>query len=84
MRVGQSRKRDAAEREIVQALEACGVRVTPVSGPGAPDLIWRFQGKVGGLEIKSATGKRTAAQEETQWPIVRSISEALAVIGVKT
>ena len=82
-RVGQARKRDANERPIRKALEACGAHVTSVSGKGAPDLLVRFQGHLYGLEVKSVKGKQTEAQVETNWPIVRSVAEALAVIGVR-
>lgn len=88
MRVGQARKRDAAEKPIRKALEAVGADVTPVSGEGAPDLVVRFRGackhcrrNAWGLEVKSRQGKRTEAQEDTQWPIVRTEDEALAAIG---
>lgn len=82
MRVGQARKRDSAEKGIVQALRLLGAYVTPVSGAGAPDLIVRWQGRVFGLEVKSANGQRTQAQESSQWQIVRSVEDALRAIGV--
>ncbi len=84
MRVGQSRKRDANEKAIVEALRAVGAEVTRISGVGAPDLLIRLGGRVIGLEIKGPRGKRTAAQVATQWPIVRDVASALAAIGVKT
>lgn len=80
-RVGQTRRRDANEKPIRTALEAVGATFTPVSGRGAPDAVIVFRGRVYAVEIKSAKGKRTAAQEHTQWPIVRSVDEALAAIG---
>lgn len=84
-RVGQARKRDANEMPIRKALEACGHAVTPVSGKGAPDLLVRVKGRSDGLchglEIKSAKGKQTEAQEVTDWPIVRTPEEALLIIG---
>ncbi|HMJ81944.1 MAG TPA: hypothetical protein VK504_02185 [Vicinamibacterales bacterium] len=82
MRVGQSRRRDANEGEIVAALERVGARVTRISGTGAPDLLVRRAGQLFAFEVKTAKGLRTAAQLETEWPIVRSVEEALAAIGV--
>lgn len=83
MRVGQTRKRDANEKAIRAALEAVGATVTPISGKGAPDLLVQRQGTLYAFEVKSAKGKQTAAQLDSQWPIVRSVEEALQVIGVK-
>lgn len=86
-RVGQTRRRDANEKPIRDALEALGKRTTPVSGKGAPDVI------VGPLprcqhcgrnalafEVKTKTGTRTDAQKDSLWPIVRTIEEALEAI----
>lgn len=83
MRVGQARKRDTAEKGIRKALAAVGAETTPVSGKGAPDLLIRFQGQLWGVEVKSAKGRRTDAQEVSQWPIIRSVDEALALVGIK-
>lgn len=80
-RVGQARKRDANEMPIRKALEAVGAHVTPVSGKGAPDLLVRFRGQLWGFEVKSGKGQQTAAQRETDWPIVRSVGDALALMG---
>lgn len=79
-RVGQARRRDLNEPAIVQALRQIGADVLQVSGKGAPDLLVRWQGKVFGLEVKTATGKRTEAQEDSQWPIVRSPEEAIQAV----
>jgi hypothetical protein len=85
-RVGQARRRDTAEKGIRAALEALGCDVTPLSGKGAPDLLVRVPGASGGrcigLEVKSKGGRRTEAQEETNWPIVRTVGDALAAVGV--
>lgn len=81
MRVGQSRKRDANEKPIVAALRALGAFVTPISGDGAPDLLVRFRGRLYGFEVKAAKGQQTEAQEQTNWPIVRSVEDALTAIG---
>ena len=79
-RVGQARRRDASEKAIVAALEALGAHVTRVSGVGAPDLLVRWRGRLWAWEVKSATGTRTQAQQESQWPIVRSVDEAIAAL----
>lgn len=78
---GRAAKRDANEKPIVAALRAAGAQVTIVSGEGAPDLLVRFRAVLWGFEVKSEKGKRTAAQEQSQWPIVRSIDDALKAIG---
>jgi Holliday junction resolvase len=82
-RVGQARRRDANEKAIRQALEAVGAHVTPISGKGAPDLLVRYKGRIAAFEVKSAKGDRTVAQDETKWPIVRTVDEALQAIGVQ-
>lgn len=80
-RVGQTRRRDIAEKPIVEALQAVGAHVTRISGKGAPDLLVRFRGRLYAFEVKALKGKRTDAQRETQWPIVRCVDDALAAIG---
>lgn len=80
-RVGQTRRRDANEGVIVAALRAVGAEVWPISGAGAPDLLVRYRGRCYGLEVKTAQGRRTRAQVVSQWPIVRSVGEALTLIG---
>jgi hypothetical protein len=77
VRVGQARKRDVNEKAIVRALRQIGAEVFPLSGRGIPDVLVRYA-----FEIKSATGKRTEAQVDTQWPVIRSVQEALAAVGV--
>ena len=81
MRVGQSRKRDANEKAIVDALRAVGAEVTRISGEGAPDLLVKRRGRLWAFEVKGPKGKRTEAQVESQWPIVRTVDEALKSIG---
>ncbi len=80
-RVGQTRRRDANEKAIVAGLRALGAHVTPISGVGAPDVLVAFRGRLYAFEVKSVKGTRTAAQELSQWPIVRSMDEALKHIG---
>ena len=80
MRVGQARRRDVAEKRIVEALEAIGAEITKISGVGAPDILVRYRGQLWAFEVKSKGGKRTEAQEVTGWPIVRSAEDALRVV----
>jgi Holliday junction resolvase len=81
-RVGQVRRRDAVEQPIVEALEAVGAHVTRISGKGAPDLLVRLRGHVFAAEVKSGKGKQTAAQQASQWPIWRSVEDALKAVGI--
>jgi hypothetical protein len=82
MRVGQARRRDSNEPAIVAALRAVGAQVEQVSGPGAPDLVITFHSRSYAVEVKSLTGRRTPAQTVTRYPIVRTVDEALAILGV--
>lgn len=86
-RVGQARKRDANEQEIVDALVGIGAVVFRLSAPGCPDLLVGFRGTWRPMEVKSATGKLTPLQwgswGENAYPIVRSVSDALRAIGVE-
>ena len=82
MRVGQARRRDANEGEIIDALRAVGAHVTPISGEGAPDLLVRYRRKLYAFEVKTGAGRRTKAQADSLWPIVRSVADALQAIGV--
>ncbi len=87
MRVGQSRKRDKNEPEIVDALRKVGVRVQRISERGFADLICMTKDGVVLLEVKSKRGKLTEAQVEHRadgWPvvIVRSRDEALMACGI--
>ncbi len=81
MRVGQVRRRDANEAELVKALEQMGVTVTKVSGKGAPDVICSFRGRDFCFEIKGPKGRYTEAQQHTRWPIIRTVSDALTAMG---
>ncbi len=45
MRVGQARKRDWNEPDIVEALRKFGVRVWRLNGAGLPDLLCHYRGK---------------------------------------
>lgn len=81
MRVGQTRRRDTGERLIVEALRAIGARVWAISGTGCPDLLVYWQGRFVPLEVKSAHGKLTLAQQDVPWPVVRTVESALRAIG---
>lgn len=86
MRVGQTRKRDAAELSIVIALRQAGAQVIRISERGAPDLLVLWRGDLFVMEVKSRLGATTMAQDETLaagWPIylVRSADDALRAIG---
>lgn len=74
-------RRDGTEREIVDALRSVGADVWRLSGKGLPDVLARFRGTLYAFEVKTATGKRTAAQKASQWAIVRTVEEALRAVG---
>lgn len=82
-RVGQARKRDANEPEIVRALEDIGCTVLRVSGPAVPDLLVHVRGRWLPIEVKAKGGKLTPAQEalyqHAPYPIVTSPDEAVAL-----
>lgn len=86
---------DGNQGVIVQALRRAGCNVFDLSrvGDGCPDLLVSC-GRRRGLpdlilmEVKTAKGRLTSHQQEFEaqgWPvfIVRSVDEALAVVGVK-
>lgn len=75
-------KRDTNEGELIGALRAVGASVTQISGKGAPDLLVAFRGTLHGLEVKTKRGRRTTAQQASQWPIVRTVEDCLKAIGV--
>lgn len=78
-------KRDAAEPAIVDALEAIGVTVHRLSHPGLPDLLcWHRREGFRLIEVKTAAGTLTAAQQRTvcsslPFCLVRTVAEALAL-----
>ncbi len=87
MRVGQVRKRDENEAEIVKALRKVGVYVFLVSGPGAPDLVCHYRKQWYVMEIKKpGKGRLTDAQLNTRahapFPIVETIEQAFQVFGI--
>ena len=63
--------------------------VAQLSGPGLPDLIVGYAGRISLLECKTGRSKRTPAQEQfhalwAQYPVhvVRTPEQALAAVGV--
>ena len=78
-RGGAKKRRDVSEAAIVQALRACGAFVQQISGDGCPDLLVGWRGTWMPLEVKSARG--TVRPNQTRYPIVRTVDEALALFG---
>lgn len=80
-------KRDLVEPEIITALRAVGATVQPLSAKGCPDLLVGYKGVNYLLEVK--TGKAKLTEDEQTWhilwqgqvTIVRSVEDALAIIG---
>lgn len=85
-RVGQVRRRDSVEREIVEGLRRYGCTVFQHSGPGVPDLTVGYRGKWTPMEVKSEDGRLTVYQVKTLTgvPLVYSLVEALDLVrGLK-
>jgi hypothetical protein len=82
-RVGQARRRDLNEDDLVAALEAVHARVWRISGKGCPDLLVLFQGRYTPLEVKGKSGRLTKAQAGIPWPVVRTADECYEAIGFK-
>jgi hypothetical protein len=85
---------DSNHKAIVDALRKVGCQVADLSqlGNGIPDLLVSYRNgnrrDLALLEIKAHRGRQTAAQlkfESEGWEVflVRSVSEALRVIGVE-
>lgn len=88
-RGGGGRKRDANEPDIRKALAACGRKTFQISGTGLPDLlIWSpapfvaVHGFWLPAEVKVEGGDFTEHQDDARFPVLRSIEDALAIIGV--
>lgn len=84
----QNPKRDANENAIILALRAVGAKVRQLSDKGIPDLLVGFHAEIYLLEVKQPKGVLTPDQIEfaKEWEgypvhVVRSVSEALQVIG---
>jgi hypothetical protein len=85
-------RRDPNHGEIKQALLACGCSVLDLADTGnsIPDLLVGRQGAAFLLEVKSPTGKEKPGQTRAReawrgcpWRVVRTVSEALAVVGIR-
>jgi Holliday junction resolvase len=82
------KKVDTNQKEIVEALRACGFSVVHLHavGKGCPDLIAGRLGVNYLIEIKSAKGKLTPAQVEfhDNWMgqviVVRSVEDLSAIL----
>jgi len=80
---------DANQSQIVDGLRAVGVWVEIIGRP--VDLLWVYHGTVGLMEIKLPGKRLTEGQRDLadalRWqgyelPVVRSLDEALKIIGV--
>ena len=78
-RGGGGKRRDLAEKAIVDALRAVGAQTWQVSGTGLPDVLVRFRGRYYVGEVKSKGGTETAHQGAH--PIWRTPEDALKAIG---
>ena len=84
-RVGQTRRRDQTEASIVRALRQAGAEVIRLNDPGVPDLLVLRGRQIYLLEIKTARGHLTPAQQQRAlrgWPVhvVRSVDEAFKAL----
>lgn len=78
-------RRDANEPAIVEALEAVGAKVKRLSAAGVADLLVLFRGRLFLLEVKTAKGRATLAQDETSadgWPVVTVRTEIAALLAI--
>lgn len=58
-------RRDASEREVIEALVEGGAKVQQLSGAGVPDLLVAYRGVIRLVEVKSGGGRLT--QEQVAW-----------------
>lgn len=78
-RGGGGRRRDAAEKPIVQAVRAFGAECWQIGGTGLPDLLIRFRGVLHAGEVKSDGGTET--ENQGAFPIWRTPEQVLREIG---
>jgi Holliday junction resolvase len=89
MMVRRAARRDTNEPEIIEALRAVGATVQSLDERGVPDLVVGFRGVSYLIEVKTAKGKLTRDQVawhagwKGQVAVVRTVEEALAVIGAE-
>ena len=81
-RGGGKHRRDALEPYLLAALHQLGVQTWQINGAGLPDVLCYFRGRFFPMEIKRPHGTLTKAQLPAPWPIVRSLAEACAVLGI--
>jgi hypothetical protein len=82
-RGGAKKRRDALEPDLLAALHAAGVQTWQLHGTGLPDLLCFFRGRFTPLEVKSsASSPLTPYQRDMPWPVVRSIDDAFAALGI--
>ena len=78
-----AKRRDAAERDIVAALEQVGVRVYRLDQPA--DLLCWYRNNWHVLEVKSRKRNDQPKQDEfrvlTGTPVVATVQEALKAVG---
>ena len=86
-------RRDSTHAAIRQALRdvGCSVHDCADLGRGFPDLVVGYHGRTYLLEAKSPKGKERPGQAAARlawrggaWEVVRSVDEALAVVGIPT
>lgn len=82
-RGGAHKRRDTIEPDLLQAAHAIGARSWQLHGTGLPDLLLFHRGRYFVVEVKSSRGHLTDAQRDVPWPIIRSVSELFAVLGVQ-
>lgn len=78
-RGGGARRRDANEPGLIAGWRAIGATVYQVGGRGLPDVLVKFRGVLYAFEIKTASG--TLTEHQGDFPVVRTMDEALKAIG---
>lgn len=83
---------DSTQRDIIAALRVAGCSVSIIGGAngntGVPDLLVGRDQRTFVLEVKTAKGKLSPAQERWhaawrgQVAVVRTVEEALAAVGL--
>lgn len=76
-------RRDRAEPEVIETLEACGWKVTKLAQKGIPDLLASKGGEIRLIEVKTGSAKLRDTQlwwDEMDMPVyvLRSRDQVLA------